>query len=255
MPDDTKQVSQGETDARSKIGRHIVYWALGAVTLLGLAGIACAAYFKDDPSKLTGVKDIISMILPVVAAWVGTVLAFYFSRENYAAAAENNAAVLNLRFDQRLQAIPVTEVMIPIEKAEVLTTDEAEDKIKLKDDLIDAKFDKTGRNRLPILNGKGIARYVVHRSIIDKSVAEKALSTGGSPAKDLTLKDLVDNIAYKPWINSFGTVERNAKMSEVKALMDRDPKCADVFVTEDGTPQTRVIGWITNVALLEKLKA
>jgi len=225
------------------------------VTVLGLAGIACAAYFNGNAQQLSGVKDIISMILPVVAAWVGTVLAFYFSRENYLAAAENNAAVLNLKFDQKLQTIAVSEVMLPIDKADVLTSDAAEDQIKLKEDLVRAKFNVSGRNRLPILSSKGVVRYVVHRSIVDRFVAEKALSQDQPQALALSLKGLIDEPSAKDWIVSFRTVDRNAKLSDVKNHMDRDAKCADVFVTEDGSPQSRAIGWITNAMLLEKLKA
>jgi hypothetical protein len=179
MAEEKNQISTVELDARSKIGRHIVYWALASVTLLGLAGIGCAAFFQGDEKQLSGVKDIISMILPVVAAWVGTVLAFYFSRENYLAAAENNAVVLNLRFDQRLQTIAVTDVMLMIEKADVLVNDASEDQIKLKEDLIMANFKSSGRNRLPILTTKGVMRYVVHRSIVDKFIVEKAMSQEG----------------------------------------------------------------------------
>ncbi len=138
MQQESKRLSPTDLEARSRTALHIVYWALAAVTVLGFTGIACAALIAENGTKFTGVKEIISMILPVLGAWIGTVLAFYFSRENYITAAEKNAAVLN----HRLLVIPMTDVMIPIEKAGVLITDDSEDKIKLKDRLLVAKFNK-----------------------------------------------------------------------------------------------------------------
>ena len=46
-------VSPSEMDARSKIGRRIVYWALGAVTLLGVTAMVLG---KDRAAQ---VKDIL----------------------------------------------------------------------------------------------------------------------------------------------------------------------------------------------------
>ena len=169
----TTGISAAETDARSKIGRYVVYWALTVVSILGIVAMLCVAFSSKD--ALTGIKDILSIILPVIAAWVGTVLAFYFSRENYVAAAENNAAVLGLSMDQKLKTISVSDVMIRIDGdgADVLKTDSTEKDIKLKSELLDQQFLKYNRNRLPILNANGLVRYVIHRSIIDKFVSSK----------------------------------------------------------------------------------
>lgn len=247
----TTGISATESDARSKIGRHLVYWALSAVTILGLAGM----YTASNAQTLAGVKDILSIILPVIAAWVGTVLAFYFSRENYVAAAENNAAILGLSMDQKLNTISASDVMIRIDGdgADVFKTDSAEKDIKLKTELLDQQFLKYNRNRLPILDTKGLVRYVIHRSIIDKFISTKALAGGFT--QNETLEDLTKDDDNKSWITAHGSVSSNAKLGEVKSKMDSDPKCADIFVTEDGTPRTRAIGWVTNIALLEKLKA
>lgn len=238
-----------EINARSAIGRRIVYWALAAVTLMGLA----AMIIGGVQNNLTYVKDILSMLLPVMAAWVGTVLAFYFSRENYVAAAQNNAAILGLTLQQRLEATPAKSAMIPTAQADLLKTKEAEDKIKLKDHVLEGDAIKKGRNRIPILGDDSVVRYVVHRSMIDKFIAEQAMA--GNPVAALTFKDLLNSGDNKEWITSFGCVCPEDNLSKVKTIMESNPKCSDVIVTEDGTRNKPVLGWLTNVIVLDKSRA
>jgi hypothetical protein len=95
---------------------------------------------------------------------------------------------------------------------------------------------------------------VVHRSIVDKFIAEQAFLPGKTVG-NLTLENLVQNPETDSWISSFGAVGREAKLSAVKALMDGNPKCSDVVVTADGSKSSRAIGWVTNVIVAEKSKA
>lgn len=52
-----------EYEARSKIGKYIVYWAISAVTILGLAAILAGSGSKENYAKA---KDVLSMLLPVM---------------------------------------------------------------------------------------------------------------------------------------------------------------------------------------------
>ena len=62
---------------RDVLALAILVGATIAITILAVITIV------GDPSQA---KDIFNVILPVFASWVGTVLAFYFGRENYEAA-------------------------------------------------------------------------------------------------------------------------------------------------------------------------
>jgi hypothetical protein len=254
------QISKAEAEARSKIGRRIVYWALGAVTLLGAIAMVVG---KD---KATQVKDIMAMLLPMIGAWVGTVLAFYFGKENYAAAAENSKEnyavaaqnsreVIGLTLDQRLQSVPVQSVMIELAQAQnKLPLQTPEDRVKLKQDVIDATVAKTQKNRILIVGQGDVVKYVLHRSVLDKFVSERAFA--GDKVADLTLKDFLDVPTNKEWATSFAVVGTDKKLSDVKALFDPvGTKCSDVIVTADGNRTSRAIGWITNVIVLEKSRA
>ena len=188
----------------------------------------------------------------MIAAWVGTVLAFYFSKENYIAAAEYNKEVLSMT-QQRLQSISVESAMIPISTADnkfVLTKPEAQ--VKLKADLLASTADKTGKNRILILDAAGVVKYISHRSMLDKFISERAFA--GDAVADLTFANVIGNPDYVSWIISYGTLKQGATLNAAKELMDANPKCSDVIITEDGNRTTRAIGWVTNVIVSELAK-
>ena len=250
MADQKPSLDPEESTARSKIGRHIVYWAIGAVTILGVIAIATGLATKDKEAY-GFVKDVLSMLLPVIGAWVGTVLAFYFSRENYIAATENNAALLGL--SDRLQTIRAESAMIPMAQAAMLKTPKDDAGIKLKEDILDGVVKASGRNRIPIASDDGVVRYVVHRSVIDKFIGEQAAA--GKDVSKLTLKDLVESDEYKDWVSSFASVKPTETLGVIKSRMDSDPKCSDVIVTDDGSRGKPALGWVTNVIVMEKSRA
>lgn len=251
MADQISSPTAAEFDARTKIARRVLIWALVAVTSLGVTAIAVAIRLdaKDD-QRIAYIKDIIGVLLPVISAWVGTILAFYFSRENYVAAAEANTKVLGLTLAQRLQRILAEEVMITIGDAKNdFTLDKPLTKVLLKE-LLAQTADQTGLNRILIREKAGAVKYIAHRSILDKFIASQALK--GNDGAALTLENLVKDSDTESWINSFGTIDRKAPLSDVKLQMDRNPKCSDVVVTEGDSK--RVIGWITNVIVAEKCR-
>lgn len=252
---DSTQPSEAEAIARSKIGRHVTYFALTATVLLGAMAIIAAFQVNDVEKRFGFIKDVLTIILPLIGTWVGTVLAFYFSRENFVAAARQTAdLVRQLTPEQRLQSIPVTAVMLdmsaPTTTRFVLPTQEDAEKCKLKSDLIDARMQRNNRNRLPIVDDAGRVLFVVHRSIIDKFLVKRA-EGGGTSLADATLKDLLAEAELKAIFLSFATVGKNSTLIAVKQAMDGNPNCSDAFVTEDGTKGSRALGWITNVIVQE----
>jgi hypothetical protein len=263
MADDPNKNSQGnagaaDADARAKIGRNIVYFALSVVGFLGFVAILAAAFSPANSGSFAQIKDIFGMLLPLLGTWVGTVLAFYFSKENFVAAAQQTSELVRqLTPDQKLQSIPVEQVMISMESSQTskFVLSKKEEEIKLKADILDPYL-ADGKNRLPCVDANGIVKYVFHRSLIEGFISKKALA-GGTPPPDLTaltLKDLINDDQVGRIATAFGSVGKNANLGAVKALIDGSPDCADVFVTTDGAKSSKAIGWITNVILAEKSK-
>jgi hypothetical protein len=249
--------NEQNSDTRTVIGKHIIYFSLTVIGILGLAAILVAGFTDtgEIEKRATLVKDILTSLLPVLGTWVGTVLAFYFSKDNFIAAAQQTSNLVHqLTSDQKLQTIPVVEAMILMtdQNTTKIILDKPEDQVNLTTELL-GTFNSSGRNRLPLVDTNGTPKYVIHRSIIDQFISEKALAGGADPKK-LTLKDLFQEPRYKEISIAFGTVNQEAKLNAVKALMDGSPNCSDVFVTEDGSKNSKALGWITNVILAEKSK-
>jgi hypothetical protein len=253
--------THAELAARANIGKNVIYFSLATVGILGLAAISAAVFVVEGSNdiatkKFALIRDTFTMLLPVLGTWVGTVLAFYFSRENFAEAAKQTAnLVKQLSPEQKLEQIPVVEAMISLEDMNTAkyTLSKSEGEVKLWEDIVLGVFNKYNKNRLPILDSEGRVKYVIHRSIIDKFIAENAIS-GNGDAKSLSLGNLIATDDYKQVASAFGTVGKTTKLIAVKQQIDGNLNCSDVFVTEDGTKNTRAVGWITNVIVAEKAK-
>lgn len=191
MADETPKSGQenagaaANTNTRDKIGEKIVYFALSVVGILGVVAIIAASFAPAGSGSFVQIKDIFGMLLPVLGTWVGTVLAFYFSKENFIAAAQQTSdLVRQLTPDQKLQAIPVDQVMISMDSPQTvkLILNKPEDGIKLKVDILDVLLPEGAKNRLPCVDPDGKIKYIVHRSIIEGFISRQALL--GMPTLD-----------------------------------------------------------------------
>ncbi|ELY3083638.1 hypothetical protein B9037_003015 [Klebsiella aerogenes] len=250
-------ISNQEFQARVAIGKHVLYFSLIIICLLGCISLIVVLSGSDTGQNKFGyVKDILTIILPLIGTWVGTVLAFYFSRENYAMAAQQAASLVSqLTPEQRLQSIPVFDVMIDMFSSTTLKLALPPGNnlslINLKTNVIDL-MEQGNRNRLPIIDASGKVLYIIHQSYIDKFLVKQPV---GTQAINLTLNDLLNDKALSKIFQTFAIVGKNARLIVVKNLLDGNPDCSDAFVTEDGTSGSKAVGWITNVIVQEKSTA
>jgi len=235
------------------LAKVVLYWGLTAIAILGIASIAFTAIYSEPGEVITAIKDILSLLLPVIGAWVGTVLAYFFSKDNFESASRSTQALFKefKTSEEKLKTVIAEKVMIPINNSEkmILEKEGIESEKKLKTDLIDGLMEKDKsfpKNRLPILDSKMKPKYIIHRSIIDKFIVKSIAD--GKKMDDLTLQDMLDDIDFAKYLKeSYGTMKPTASLAEAKYLVDNIDVCLDVFVTEDGTANTKVVGWITNV--------
>jgi hypothetical protein len=220
-------------------------WLATIIVLISVVGVAVLGTIaiRGDRSQA---KEILTMILPMIGTWVGTVLAFYFGKEQLEAATRSVTAIAReLTPDEKLRSIKVTEKMIPRNAAYVEKYDS--DKLCLLRAVASLDDAKKG-NRLPILTSDDRPRYVIHRSTIDRFVAKEAAK--GKNAEDLqrlTLDNLVNDPAFKTALGStFALVSENATLADAKRAMESLPQCQDVFITPTGAVNEPVSGWITN---------
>jgi len=223
---------------REWLATIVVVTSLIAVTVLSALAIFSS---KDEQAKA-----ILTMVLPMVGTWVGTVLAFYFGKEQLEAATRSVTAIAReLTPEEKLRSIKVTDKMIPRAEAFVITTEPGD--LKLLDALDNLGKQKKG-NRLPIFTVTGQARYVVHRSTIDRFIAKKAASgMSTEQLKALTMADLLKDDEFgKNLQKTFAVVSKSGTLADAKKAMESLGWCQDVFVTEAGTSAETVLGWVTN---------
>src|SRR5205823_8752413 len=80
-------------------------------------------------------KYVLGVLLPVIGAWVGTVLAFYFGKENFEAASKSAASLVRqLSPREKLQAEPAGHAMMKINDVTTfkIPADKTEADIKIK---------------------------------------------------------------------------------------------------------------------------
>lgn len=232
--------------------------ALG-VTLAGVVGVVFLSALaiwkaKDTPDAA---RDILSMVLPLVGTWVGTVLVFYFSREHFESASRQVAQITQLTMEQKLQSFLVSDVMRPIWEMEVVRLpDTPASKIVIVDK--SRELHAKGRSRLPVLDADDHPKYIIHRSMLDKYVVDRHMAgILQADINELTLENLVaDDADLKTMFEtSFATVSETATLAEAKKAMQQKGTCQDAFVTQNGTAQEPVLGWLTNVDIAKHARA
>jgi hypothetical protein len=228
--------SGGPRSAREALALIVVVSSM--LIIAAVSGLAIG--LAKDPAA--SAKDVFTTVLPVLGTWVGTVLAFYFARENLEAAARLTGGRQGV--DQ-----PVTGVMLA--EADWITLDvkEGQDPKELT---IKQLRDQMGKNkppsrRLPIRDPARVVLYVIHDSTLNAYADEK------KPADldAVKLGELLDDAKFKQLVEAIGFVSQTADISEARLVMSSIDNCNDVFVTPSGKKDERAIGWLTNTQLAE----
>jgi hypothetical protein len=266
--------------------RLLIAMVVTGLSIIGILYLSWEVLHSSIDAKET-YQYVFSTVIPLLGTWIGTVLAFYFSRENLESASKSvQDIVAQLNPEERLRSISVTSKMIPTKQMILLkVTDGKLENINLVNDML-RKLDACGKNRLPVLDKDDKPLYMIHRSIIDRYLAVKSIEiangnntpTNGTDGKsmpesgesvstaestkppkflkDLTLKDILDDDtdAKNLFEKSFAVISENTNLADAKAAMDKIENCSDVFVTKTGSKSEPVIGWLTNLMITENAK-
>jgi hypothetical protein len=250
-----------DNDFKGTLARSISKIVLYGTAAIGITGILFATVTlwrsdDDDGRKeaFSILQYVFGALLPLWGTWIGTVLAYYFSRENFESANRSVQQLVDkITSDKKLQTVRARDVMIPLEKLvfQELKTGEDLSKFRLKEECIDFLSAK-GIKRIILLDEAQKAKYVIHRDLISFFLAEQSLA--GNNVVGLTLKDMYQN--GNPDIkntmdNCIRFVNDNATLFDAKQIMSQVKTCQDVFITKNGSADEPVTGWITNVTIIE----
>lgn len=235
-----------DVGADGGLTRHWLAITIVSLSVVGIAvasGLAIGFATATDRSETT--RLVFTSVLPLLGTWVGTVLAFYFVRENLHAATESTMRLTG-RPEPRT---PVKQAMLPKDKIDAYVLKPGEDASAVKlSDLYD-QMQSLKRHRTPILNESGAVLYVVHDSTI-ASFADSMNKDPSDPNKFTeTMADLLQNDEFKKAIEAIGFVGPAAVLAEARAVMRSVELCNDVFVTTNGKRGDPIIGWLTNTDL------
>ncbi len=110
---------------------------IGGLFVVGISLVTVIAAY-DKPKEV--IETLSSTILPVVATWVGTVLAFYFSEKNFEAASRAQERLLGGRLSK-----PAIDHALPKSKMEFIEVADRKEALamslaKIRSRLTDLKF-------------------------------------------------------------------------------------------------------------------
>jgi hypothetical protein len=201
-------------------------------------------------------ETVFTTITTLVGTWVGTLLAFFYSRENFESASRSlQQTIQRLTPDEKLGGAKVADMMIP--RGEMTSFD-----LKVGQDFktiplaeLEALLVKAKVSRLPILNADGSAAAIVHGSLIAQFRSPPDAATPPAPDPSATLGDLMKRDDFGEKVTRLGFVGRDRSLRDAKAAMNAQPKCKDVFVTATGGANEPVVGWVTDTSILLALDA
>ncbi len=259
-------MSEDNSPFQKLIGGKITRFVLIGTLAIGIltVGFACLVVYKDgkpdnDTYKFafTIMQYAFGTLLPLWGTWIGTVLAYYFGKENFEAANKSIQQMVDkLTPDKKLESVKAKDVMIKLKdlKHKTLEGKESLDKFKLSAILEDLR--KDGIRRLIILGYQDRAKYAIHRDLITNFIATQTLAAKTpeelAAVANLTLKDFYDKSpkdVQETIDNSVRFISEDASLLAAKKIMLQYTSCQDVFVTKNGQKDEAVEGWITNVTI------
>jgi len=247
-----KNRSSGEDYSNTKSTNNLTRIGLtGAIVIYAfiiLIALSLVILFATGAS-IDDKKFVFTAIVPLVASWVGTVLAFYYGRENFEAAASK---ILGLS-KETLDDLNVINIMILTKTMVTWTYDHGKSELE---DILEI-FKKVDKDRIPFLDSDQRPKYMVHRHQMEKYyLSQKIIESQSGDDKVETESDSLQLIAffrsneskfgYKQK-NGFVTINRDSTIQRALEIMKSVDGCKDIFVTENGTADSPVIGWITDV--------
>ena len=240
------QVANGGTPSLplTRLWIAIAMVSLSAVGVIAISWVAIGT--ADATDRADTATLVFSSVLPLLGTWVGTILAFYFARENLEAATASTISTIRLA-GGLAPTTPVTEAMIPRARitAKVVQAEADAPNVTLAE--LQTQMNNAKHRRIPILDSSDVVLYVVHDSTIAAFAASQAMRV-----EDLvneTMAQLLASPVFKGLVEAIGSVGPSATIADARAAMRSVQDCNDVFVTQQGKRKDPALGWLTNTDL------
>jgi CBS domain-containing protein len=254
--------SSSNNTFRGKLGMYVVIGSSAGVILLGIV-VMIAAAFAGKESVKESAQLLFTSILPLLGTWVGTVLAFYFTKESLEAGSKATMDTVR-SLSQRLSSTPVSSTMMDAAKIIKVAIPAGQTVGDLTGKLINDEFEKTAQgqriSRLLIVNDTGACVGILHRSIwMEMQLAalqhNPAVATA-DPVKPLLLLTSQAGKTFNAVITgTLAYIAFDRTLADAKAAMSALPLCQDVIVTQTGNSTEPMRGWVSNVDIAKASQA
>src|SRR5262249_52308649 len=162
---------------------------------------------------------------PLLGTWVGTVIAFYFSRENFEAASRSlNQVVAKLTPEERLRTTPVRTAMRRMDQVKGIIIEQG----KAEKDVLVTTIETLlvpPFTRAPIFTHDKIVKAVIHQSLLYKYLND--CRKAGNDPETMTLQDLLADPIVKDMAGKMAFCRLDASLAEAKEAMEKIVQCQD----------------------------
>lgn len=229
------------------------------IILLSYGAIIYFARNAATHDENDNVTRVFNTILPVLASWIGTVIAFYFGKESFDSAntqiREANTQLYEMikkLTPEEMAKNPIVGIMRRFSEIVCYKIPEGKSDIDIKlQEIYDAMI--IGKvSRLPILNFNDTVRYIIHDSRIQKYLFNNHIES-----REPTLFDFIEY--YKKEAIEYGlnkgfvVVSATTSVEEAKKTLEKCTTCQDIFITGSGSEKEPIIGWVSNIRLSKYL--
>ncbi|MGG7054847.1 hypothetical protein [Nitrosomonas sp. ANs5] len=213
-PDEKNGGHTHTKDTRDRIAICVIYGSLLFLLVLAAMAILVVAIYDQDALKEIS-QNVFNGLLPLFGAWVGAVLAFYFSKDNFQAASKSVRDTVR-EFNPQLEKLrrrQVKDVMVQISaiKRIKLGLKSGEEKLMITT-LVDF-LKEAAVSRIPVFDENNVVRYVLHQSMFYKFIVMKSMEPGEVFQCDkATLQDFLHFKGMKEMVANtltFVAVDRN----------------------------------------------
>lgn len=263
----------GNGNFRDLLAENIVRLSIVALLGVSLIVVAIGILAASGEEAVENSQYVFAALLPLFGTWIGTVLAYYFSKQNFEAASKATESLVKMSV-QKLRAVSIEEAMIPLGSivGVVVAPNDKLREVPLQK-VAEAMEKKLpgGRpiSRVVILTANNACIGIIHRSIWSEMRAVVAAASGTTVnfKNDAANKDTLDKVhdlesetrAPEKFGNfithSIAFARAGATLADAKMRMESRDDCQDVFVTANGSASEPIIGWVTNQEISKALEA
>jgi hypothetical protein len=188
-------------------------------------------------------REVFHSMLPVISAWIGTVLAFYFGKENFESATRQFNTLVNKITPEQFKSIPVKQVMIDFETMIKLPN---ADPSQLNVEQLAPYFStNTDKSRLPIVDKDCKPLFVIHKDEYDNLRKDTANATR-------LVASFNQYGLNEP--KGFVLIAESATLNDAQQQIKKIATVQDVFITQNGTKDEALTGWLTDGRILNYLQ-